>query len=84
MLPLLQYLHELQNGLVVSVKLLLAGDQLLLSLGEGNKLLQSFLVHMAILFQFSVALVQFLPQLWEEGQNIRTSFSKLDYSISVP
>ena len=49
MLALLQYFHELDNGLVVAVQLLLAGYQLLLALGEVDELLQGFLVDVAIL-----------------------------------
>ena len=67
MFALLQYFHELHNGLVVTVQLLLAGYQLLLALGEVDELLQGLLVDVAILLELRVTLVQFLPQLQGRG-----------------
>ena len=61
MLALLQMIHQLLNGLVVPVRLLLPRGQLLLALREVDKLLQSLLVHMAVLLQLLVTLVQLLP-----------------------
>lgn len=59
----LQHVHELHDGLVAAVQLILTLDQLLLLLGEVDELVQSFLVDMAVLLQLGVALLQFSEQL---------------------
>lgn len=59
----LQYIHELHDGLVPAVQLLLPLDQLFLLLGEVDELVQSFLVDVAVLLQLRVALLQLSEQL---------------------
>lgn len=56
-LPELQHVHELHDGLVSSLQLVLALDQLLLLLREVDKLVQGLLVHVAVLLQLCVALL---------------------------
>jgi hypothetical protein len=56
--------------LVGTVQFLLSLDQLLLLIGEVDKLVQSFLVDMAVFLQLSIALVQ----LFEELKNTRHQF----------
>ena len=59
----LQDLHQVLDGPVVLVQLLLPHRQLLLALGEVDELLQGLLVDVAVLLQLRVALVELLPQL---------------------
>lgn len=59
----LQDIHELHDGLVSTVQLILALDQLFLLLREVDKLVQSFLVNMTVLLQLRVALLQLSEQL---------------------
>lgn len=59
----LQDIHELHDGLVASVQLVLPLYQLLLLLGEVDKLVQSLLVHMAVLLQLRVTLLQLTEEL---------------------
>lgn len=59
----LQDIHELHDGLVSTVQLVLALDQLFLLLREVDKLVQSFLVDMTVLLQLRVALLQLSEQL---------------------
>lgn len=63
----LQDVHQLHDGLVASVQLVLALDQLLLLLGEVDKLVQRLLVDVAVLLQLRVALLQ-LPEELEHGE----------------
>lgn len=60
---LLQVIHQLLYGVMVLIQLLLPVSQLVLVIGEVDKLLQGLLVDMTVLLQLSIALVQFLPQL---------------------
>lgn len=59
----LQDIHELHDGLVSTVQLILALDELFLLLREVDKLVQSFLVNMTVLLQLRVALLQLSEQL---------------------
>ena len=52
-----------QTDLVSSVQLFLSFDQLLLLVGEVDKLVQSFLVHVAVALELHVTLLQLLEQL---------------------
>ena len=63
-LPLFKHIHEINDGLVVSVELVLAGSQSFLSLRETHKLFKGLLVHVAILLQLCVTLVKLFPQLY--------------------
>lgn len=67
----LQHVHELHDGLVAAVQLVLTLDQLLLLLGEVDELVESFLVDVAVLLQLGVALLQFSEQL-SEGQKFKS------------
>ena len=58
---LLQMIHQLLYGLVVTIRLLLPQCQFLLTLREIDKLFQGLLVHVTVLFQLLIALVQLLP-----------------------
>lgn len=62
----LQDIHELHDGLVSTVQLVLALDQLFLLLREVDKLVQSFLVDMTVLLQLRVALLQLSEQLLKD------------------
>lgn len=62
----LQDIHELHNGLVSTVQLVLALDQLFLLFREVDKLVQSFLVDMTVLLQLRVALLQLSEQLLKD------------------
>jgi hypothetical protein len=46
-----------------AIELLFALDQLLFLVGEVNKLIEGFLVDVAVLLQFGVTLIQLLEQL---------------------
>lgn len=59
----LQHVHELHDGLVSAVQLLLPLDQLFLLLREVDELVQSFLVDVTVLLQLRVALLQLSEQL---------------------
>lgn len=59
----LQDIHELHDGLVATVQLVLTLDQLFLLLREVDKLVQSFLVDMTVLLQLRVALLQLSEEL---------------------
>ena len=63
MFPLFEHIHQLHDGLVVPVQLLLARCELVFTLREVDKLFQCLLVHMAVFLQLCVALVKLLPQL---------------------
>lgn len=63
----LQDAHELHDGFVAAVQLVLALDELFLLLGEVDKLVQSFLVDVTVLLQLGVTLLQLAEQLvWKE------------------
>lgn len=64
----LQDIHELHNGLVSTVQLVLALDQLFLLFREVDKLVQSFLVDMTVLLQLRVALLQLSEQLLKDSK----------------
>lgn len=66
----LQHVHELHDGLVAAVQLVLTLDQLLLLLGEVDELVEGFLVDVAVLLQLGVALLQLSEQL-SEGQKFK-------------
>lgn len=61
----LQDVHELHDGFVTAVQLVLSLDELFLLFGEVDELVQSFLVDVAVFLQLRVALLQFPEQLWE-------------------
>ena len=63
MLPLFQDLHQLQYGLVISVQLFLTFNETDLLVREQHKLVQSLLVDVTVLLQFSVAFLKLLPEL---------------------
>lgn len=62
----LQDVHELHDGLVPTVQLVLALDQLFLLLREVDELVQSFLVDVTVLLQLRVALLQLSEQLLKD------------------
>lgn len=59
----LQHVHQLHDGLVAAVQLVLPLDELLLLLREVDKLVQGLLVDVAVLLQLRVALLQLPEQL---------------------
>ena len=66
MFTLLQYIHQLHDGIVITVKLLFPFSKFLLPLREADKLLQSLFVDVAVLLELSIGLLKFLPKLWVE------------------
>jgi len=77
----LQDVHELHDGFVAAVQLLLALDQLLLLLREVDKLVQSLLVDVTVLLQLRVALLQLPEQLLEERENVEMKSSSTSGGI---
>ena len=71
----LQHVHELHDGLMAAVELLLPLDQLLLLLREVDELVQGLLVDVAVLLQLRVALLQLPEQLQGERVIIIVPFS---------
>lgn len=74
-----QDVHELHDGFVATVQLVLTLDQLFLLLREVDKLVQSFLVDMTVFLQLCVALLQFSEQLFERKKdciNIHSGWSQ--------
>lgn len=77
----LQDVHELHDRFVAAVQLVLTLDQLFLLLREVDKLVQSFLVDVAVLLQLSVALLQFSEQLLKE--EIKTWLAPSEVRLTV-
>ena len=81
MFPLLQDVHQLHNGIIITIKLLLPFSKLFFPLRETDKLLQSLFVDMAVLLELSVGLVKFLPKLRAED---KTKFTHAHRFNSLP
>lgn len=63
MLALLQYIHQLNDGVVIAIKLFLSFSEFLFPLREADELLQSLFVDVAVLLELSVSLLKLLPKL---------------------
>ena len=63
MLALLQYIHQLNDGVVITIKLFLSFSEFFFPLGEADELLQSLFVDMAVLLELSIGLLKLLPKL---------------------
>lgn len=74
--------HELHDGFVATVQLVLTLDQLFLLLREVDKLVQSFLVDMAVFLQLCVALLQFSEQLLEREKDRWFALVKVRLAVS--
>ena len=79
MLALLQYIHQLNDGVVITIKLFLSFSEFFFPLGEADELLQSLFVDMAVLLELSIGLLKLLPKLKME---IRTKIHTLGKSLS--
>ena len=75
LLPL-QVVHEVHNGVVCSIHLLLASHQLLSLFSEVDILVQCLLVDVAELTQLLIAAVQLFPQLTEQELERDTSLTE--------
>ena len=75
LLPL-QVVHEVHNGVVCSIHLLLASHQLLSLLSEVDILVQCLLVDVAEPSQLLIAAVQLFPQLTEQVLEGDTSLTE--------
>lgn len=62
----LQDVHQLHDGFVAAVQLILPLDELLFLLRKVDKLVQGLLVDMTVLLQLCVALFQLAEQLQEK------------------
>ena len=82
MFALLQYIHQLHNGIIITIKLLLPFSKFLFPLREADKLLQSLLVHMAVLLELSVGLVEFLPKLRVGDRTKLHSYTQIESTTS--
>jgi len=59
-----KYTNRTATYSVCSIELLLAFDEFGLLLGEVDELVEGLLVHVAVLLQLRITLIQLLEQLW--------------------
>jgi hypothetical protein len=75
MLALLQYIHQLHDGVVITLELFFSFSEFLFPLREADELLQSLFVDMAVLLELSVGLLKFLPKLRVEIKKSKNEFT---------